>query len=119
MNQFLLWSLTWVPRLLAILFILFVSLFALDVFEEGLTVMETLTALFMHLIPSLLLLGALLIAWKWAWAGFLFFLLGIFFVFLTGGDSLLSLLIFSGVPVLIGALFMGGWWYRIKPRSGC
>jgi hypothetical protein len=119
MNKFFLWTLTWFPRILAILFILFVSLFALDVFKEGLTVLETLTALFMHLIPTMLLLIALVIAWKWAWSGFLFFLLAVFFIFLTKGNAILTTLIFSGVPVLIGTLFIAGWWYRIIPHSGC
>jgi hypothetical protein len=55
---------------LGIVFILFVSVFAGDVFGEGNSILETLTALVIHLIPSFLLLAALLISWRWSWAGF-------------------------------------------------
>ena len=51
MKKFLVWA----PRIAGILFILFISLFALDVFEMRLGVWGTLFALFMHLIPSILL----------------------------------------------------------------
>jgi len=87
MNKFLLWTLHWVPRILGIVFILFVSLFAVDVFGEGNSILETLTALVIHLIPSFLLLAALLISWRWSWAGFLFILLGMFFLMLSWADS--------------------------------
>ncbi len=53
----------WTPRVLGILFAVFISIFALDVFGEyGFP--EVLVALFMHLIPTFLVVGVLLIAWK-------------------------------------------------------
>jgi hypothetical protein len=42
----------WLPRVSAILFILFISVFALDVFTEP----NWALALFMHLIPSFILI---------------------------------------------------------------
>ena len=57
----------WAPRIISILFILFLSLFALDVFGQGYGFWETVQALFMHLLPSLLLVAALLLAWRWEW----------------------------------------------------
>ncbi len=58
-------TLLWLPRILCILFAAFISIFALDVFGAGYTASETLVALFMHLIPTGLILIALAIAWRW------------------------------------------------------
>lgn len=54
----------WTPRILCILAILFVSMFAMDAFEQGRTLWQNLGALVIHLIPSLILLGVLIVAWK-------------------------------------------------------
>lgn len=63
----------WLPRLLCILAILFISMFALDAFEPGRTVWQQLGAFLIHLIPSFVLLGILLVAWKWEFVGGLIF----------------------------------------------
>ena len=55
----------WVPRVLCILAILFISMFALDAFAPGLTIWEQIRDFLIHLLPSYFLLAALLIAWKW------------------------------------------------------
>ena len=55
----------WTPRILCICGILFISLFALDAFEENLTIWEQISGFLIHLIPSFILLGILLVAWKW------------------------------------------------------
>ncbi|MFN8371633.1 MAG: hypothetical protein U0694_01975 [Anaerolineae bacterium] len=98
----------WTPRLLALLFILFISMFALDVFGEYASITDTAIALFMHLIPSLLLAGALLLAWRWRVPGGLLFLaLGLISVFYwhTGSD-LLRFVMFSLPIIVVGALFI-------------
>ena len=59
----------WTPRALSIVFIAFLSLFALDVFDEHLGLWRTLLALTMHLIPSFVLIAALVLAWRWEWIG--------------------------------------------------
>ena len=59
----------WLPRVICILAILFVSVFALDAFESGLTIWEQLSDFFMHMIPSFILLSFLIIAWKWEFIG--------------------------------------------------
>jgi hypothetical protein len=59
----------WAPRILCILAILFIGLFALDVFDEKYTFWQTIFALFMHLIPNFILIILLIIAWKWELAG--------------------------------------------------
>ncbi len=63
----------WAPRLLCIAFIIFLSLFALDVFDEFHGFWRVAAALLIHLIPSLVLGLVLLLAWKWDWIGTVFF----------------------------------------------
>lgn len=98
----------WAPRVLAILFIMFISIFALDVFGEGYGFLELLVALFMHLIPVFILAAVLLIAWRWEKiGGIIFILLGLLFTFFfhTYRD-LIGFLIISGPVFLIGVLFL-------------
>ncbi len=55
----------WIPRILVILAILFVSMFALDSFSSERTFWQNALALLIHLIPSFVLTGILIVAWKW------------------------------------------------------
>lgn len=59
----------WVPRILCILTILFVSMFASDAFSPQNTVWQNIVSLFMHLLPSIILIIVLVIAWKWELVG--------------------------------------------------
>ena len=54
----------WLPRIICILAILFVSMFALDSFGPGRSIWQQLAAFFMHLIPSYVLIIFLIVAWK-------------------------------------------------------
>lgn len=108
----------WAPRALCIVFALFISLFALDVFGEGRGVWETTIALLMHLIPTFLLVIILVISWRREWiAGVLFPLLAVVYVVWTldkpfAGWGVWS--ITAGPLVLTGALFLLNWYYRRK-----
>lgn len=64
----------WLPRVIGILAILFVSLFALDAFAPNLTVWQQIGAFIIHLIPSFVLVIFLLIAWKWEFVGGIIFI---------------------------------------------
>ena len=55
----------WTPRILCILAILFISMFALDSFSSERTFWQNTAAFLMHLIPSFVLLAILIVAWKW------------------------------------------------------
>jgi len=59
----------WTPRVLCILFAIFLSLFSLDVFSEGYGFWETILALLIHLVPVYIVVIALVIAWRWEWVG--------------------------------------------------
>ena len=63
----------WLPRIICILAILFVSLFALDAFAPELTIWQQIGAFLIHLIPSFILLALLIIAWKWEFIGGIIF----------------------------------------------
>jgi hypothetical protein len=54
----------WLPRIVFILAILFISVFALDSFAPGLTIWQQLAGFIIHLIPSFILIAILIIAWK-------------------------------------------------------
>jgi len=55
----------WLPRIICILAILFISIFAADAFAPGLSIWQQLGGFFMHLIPSFVLVALLIVAWKW------------------------------------------------------
>ena len=70
----------WLPRILAIIAILFVSMFALDTFESGLSPWKQLMAYMMRLIPSYLLVALLILAWhREVVGGVLFIVVGLAF----------------------------------------
>lgn len=98
----------WLPRALSILFIVFISIFALDVFGQGYSFLETIIALFMHLLPSIILGAALAIAWKFELVGGIIFLfLGIGYTISTIGKAHWSVYLFIPLPLfVIGILFL-------------
>jgi hypothetical protein len=110
----------WAPRVLCILFALFISLFALDVFSEGSGFWKTILALIMHLIPTFLILILLLIAWHWEWIGTLAFIgLAVFYGIWTRGEFPFSTYMIMSVPLLlVGFLFMLSWVYNPRKNTG-
>jgi hypothetical protein len=107
-------ALSWAPRILGVLFAVFISLFALDVFGEGYSFGETMVALAMHLIPTALIVLALVIAWRWEWIGaILFAALGAGYVVVSRGwADWIAYLLISGPLFAIAALFLADWLYR-------
>lgn len=68
----------WAPRILCLLAILFISIFALDAFEPDLTIWQQIIGFLIHLIPSFILLIICVIAWKnELFGGILFAIIGI------------------------------------------
>jgi hypothetical protein len=112
-------ALFWTPRILCILFALFLSLFALDVFGEGYGFWEALLALLIHLTPVYLVIITLLVAWKWEWVGGLLFLgLAAGYILMTWGRFEWSVyLAISGPLALLGVLFLLNWKYRAQLRT--
>ena len=110
----------WTPRILCILFAVFVSLFALDVFNEDYSFWETILALLIHLIPTYIILIVLAVSWRWEWVGaILFSALGLLYMLMSWGQFNLSVyLMMSGPLFLIGILFLLNWLYRKELRVG-
>ncbi len=65
----------YLPRIIGVLSILFISSFALDVFVAGEPLLRILVGLFIHLIPSFVLVFILAIAWKFERLGGVLFIL--------------------------------------------
>ncbi len=109
----------WTPRILCILFAMFLSLFALDVFSEGYGFWQTIGALLLHLVPIYIVVIVLVIAWRWEWVGaILFIALALFYPVASWGRFHWSAyLAISGPLVLIGVLFLLNWIYRAQLRT--
>lgn len=95
--------LLWSPRILGILVAVFLGVFALDAFDEG------IPAFLLHLAPALLLLLLVALAWRWEWLG------GAAFIALAvlygvpawaRGDWLL---VITGPLLVVGFLFLWSW----------
>ncbi|NQT25137.1 hypothetical protein HQ585_07275 [candidate division KSB1 bacterium] len=101
----------WTPRVLCMLYALFLSIFALDVFGKGQALHTTLLAFVIHLIPTFLILLLLLIAWRWEWIGTVVSIgLAVFYMLWTRGEfPIQTYLIMSGPLLLVGFLFILGW----------
>jgi len=107
----------WTPRGLCIALALFLSLFAMDVFGEGLGFWRTLFALFMHLIPVFVVLLVLALAWRWEWVGAVFLtVLGCLQIRLMLSRHMHweSWAFIAGPLFVIAALFLVNWLKRTE-----
>ena len=108
----------WLPRIICILAILFVSLFAADAFASGLTIWQQLGGFMIQLIPSFILLAFLIVAWKWEFiGGIIFVVIGLVtspLVFILNhnrnqlsiGASLKNVLMITFPFIIVGVLFI-------------
>jgi hypothetical protein len=107
----------WAPRILGILAISFVSMFALDAFQPELTIWEQLRDFLMHLVPSFILLAILLVAWKWELiGGIIFIAIGLVFTpvvylhnYRMNGSVWMSLTVIAMITlpfIVMGILFI-------------
>jgi len=114
----------WAPRILSIIFILFLTLFSLDVFDSASGFSEILIGLLMHNISVLILIVVLIIAWKYELVGGVVFILaGILYIgfilsniISTGFEwyYLLWAVQISGISFFIGILFLVNWFRKRK-----
>lgn len=65
----------WLPRIICILAILFISMFALDSFAPELTFWQQVGGFLIHLVPSFILVGILIVSWKRELIGGIIFVL--------------------------------------------
>lgn len=109
-------TLFWTPRALSIGYIVFLSLFASDVFGEGYGFWKTILALVIHLAPALVLLVGLILAWRWEWIGAaLYASAGILYIGIVLSQpnspavKLNWILVIAGPAFLVAAMFLANW----------
>jgi hypothetical protein len=109
----------WTPRILGVLFAVFISLFALDALEGPYGPGPRLVALAVHLVPTALVVAALVVAWRQEGIGALLFLgLGAYYVAISWGHSRWDAYLAVAGPLLVtGLLFLLGWLRRTGPPT--
>ncbi len=118
-------ALFWTPRALSIAFVIFLSLFSLDVFDEHLGFWQTAAALSLHLLPVFVLSAALVLAWRWEWIGALLYAAtGLLYVLwvvsvsrpISPAVRLSWIAIIAFPAFVIAGLFLTGWLRRTEVR---
>lgn len=102
----------WIPRILSIIAIIFISIFA---FDEPLASLGFL----IHLLPSFILIIILIIAWKWEFiGGIIYIAIGIVFtIFFKTYEDIIVFLLISLPWIIIGVLFILNSKKKIKKRK--
>jgi hypothetical protein len=118
MNKIMKQCLFWSPRVLSILFAVFVSLFALDVFSEGFGPVKTILDLLVHLLPTGIIAAVIVISWRREWIGAMLFTAGGLYYLFTALKHLDWVPTISGPAFAIGILFLFNWLYRRELRAG-
>jgi len=101
----------WSPRILALLFVGLLSLFAFDVFTRPWSPMM-IGGFLVHLLPSLGLLTLTLIAWRYPLVGAIAFLgFSLWYVWSVGlGQPWSWYALIAAPAALVGVLFLADWW---------
>ncbi|OGK15656.1 hypothetical protein A3H80_02190 [Candidatus Roizmanbacteria bacterium RIFCSPLOWO2_02_FULL_37_19] len=101
-------TITKMARIVTVIYIIFISLFALDIFDAGYDPLELIVGLFMHLIPSFIFIAIAIIAWKKERLGGLLFILAslVTVVLFNTYKSFGSFLLVSLPLIIIGGLFL-------------
>ena len=108
----------WSPRILCIAFAIFLSMFALDVFNEGHGFWSTALALLIHLVPTAIIAAVLVVAWRWEWIGAVLFTTAAALYAYTVLPKHPSWAAILSTPLLvIAALFLVNWFRRFELRA--
>lgn len=106
------------PRVLAVAFGVFLSLFALDSFSGQANLGTKLTQFAVHLIPAMVYGLVLVLAWRWEWVGAVVFAaFAVGYIAAMGRSRLDWNLAIAGPLFLLAALFLIGWLRRSELRA--
>lgn len=108
----LLW---WGPRISGMSIAIFFAIFALDAFT-GTSFLDALPAFAIHLVPAILAVLIVAIAWRFELFGAVAFIaLGVLYAVMVRGrlDWVVTI---SGPLIGVGVLFLVAWRYRAEPR---
>ena len=97
--------LQWLPRILGIAVALFVGLFALDAFGQGRPLAQAVGDFAIHLIPALVLLGVVAVAWRYPWVGAVAFM-GLAVAYAISVRRVDWIAVIAGPLFLVGVLFL-------------
>jgi hypothetical protein len=107
------------PRILSIVFIVFLTLMSLDVISPELSLWQIITGLLIHNIPTLVMIIVLIVSWRHEIVGAIAFLLtGLLYIIMTTRAEIawyLALswsIIIAGPAFLIGILFLINWFKK-------
>ena len=112
----------WLPRTLAILVCLFLSLFALDALGSAAPFRDVLAEFSLHIAPMLVLLAVVAVAWRWEWVGAcVFTALAVAYTYVARDH--VSWVLSISVPLLVvGVLYGWSWRYHkqldVEARMG-
>lgn len=120
--------LRWTPRVLCIIAILFISMFAFDAFSPGMTFWQKAGSLLMHLLPSFILVAFLVVAWKWELTGGILialvglaatpFIYNLNFQRTQSVSTTIGVVLMVTVPfIIIGVLFIVSYCLNRKPGA--
>jgi hypothetical protein len=101
-------TLIFAARTIAVLGIAFISLFALDVLGMEAPPASRFAGFLVHLIPSFVLAGLLMVAWRWPGVGGALFLIAGLSPLLLPNNSVWTNLILGGPFLVAGAGFLAG-----------
>jgi len=114
----------WTPRILSIIFILFIAMFSLDVFSMEASFGQIMLGLLIHNIPTFILIIILVFAWKYELVGGIAFIFaGLAYIVLTLRTAFINgfqwyylawILQISGIAFIIGALWIVNWYKKKK-----
>ena len=103
--------LLWAPRIGGILVAAFLGLFALDAFNHT-SFVAALPEFAIHLLPSLLVLTVVAIAWRFEWIGAIVFV-GLAALYAAMARGRLDWIVAISGPLLtVGLLFLASWRQR-------
>jgi hypothetical protein len=103
--------LLWGPRIAGIIVAAFLALFAMDAFNERSGV-SALSDFAIHLIPSLLVLAVVAVAWRYQWIGAIAFI-GLAALYALAARDRLDWIVVVSTPLLVvGLLFLASWHHR-------
>jgi hypothetical protein len=107
----------WLPRILAIVFMCFLTLFSFDVFSMEASFYEKIGGFLIHNVPVFILLFLLLFTWRnEKKGGILFLFLGVIFtIFFKTYQEVTTFFLISFPLVLIGLLFL---WQDYQKKKG-